>query len=59
MNKYRIDYMDGDGEIITIEVETLTVVKTNSLLIFPEEDGEGDYVFLKKDVVNCKIIEEK
>ena len=59
MNKYRIDYMDGDGEIITIEVETLTVVKTNSLLIFHEEDGEVDYVFLKKDFVNCKIIEEK
>jgi len=51
MGKYRVDYMDSDGEIITIEIEARSVVKTNSLLVFLDKNGEGDYVFLKKGVI--------
>jgi len=54
MDRYRVDYMDGDGEILTFEIETQAMIKTNSLLIFPDKDGEGDYLFLKKNVINYK-----
>ncbi len=51
MNKYRVDYMDGDGEILTIEIETRAVIRTQGHLIFLDEHGEDGYVFNKEDVI--------
>jgi len=54
MDKYRIDYMDADGEIITMTTEVSRVLEGNNVIIFCDEHGEDDYVFYKKDIVSYK-----
>lgn len=58
MDKYRIDYMDGDGEILTIEIETRAIVRTQEYLIFLDEHGEDSYVLNKEDVICYEMIEK-
>jgi len=56
MKKYKIDYMDGDGEIITVTIEASYTAESINLVIFCDEDSEGDYVFYKKDIISyCTI----
>ena len=58
MDKYRVDYMDKDGEIITIKFEASGIGTIGDTIIFFDKYGEDEYVFYKKDVVNFKMIKE-
>ena len=59
MKKYGIDYLDADGEIISIEIEANDVKEHGDLLCFLDEHGEDDYVFHKEDIINYTIRGEK
>ena len=56
MDKYRIDYMDDDGEIVTIEIEASGVGTLGDTITFFDEYGEDGYVFYKKDVIHYKEV---
>jgi hypothetical protein len=56
MDKYIVDCMDEDGEIITMIIEARVVVETQYELRFFDEHGEDECVFDIKNIVNYKRI---
>jgi len=56
MKRYRVDYMDRDGEIITINIKASRVIVDGPLVVFLDEHGEDGYNFLRDDLMNIKEI---
>ena len=56
MKKYRIDYMDADGEILTIKIEASSIEDRGDTIVFFDEHGEDGYIFYIKDIIGyCKL----
>lgn len=53
---YRVDYTDEDGEIITIDIETINIIYSYSHVVFLDEHGEEGYTFLRKDIVSIILL---
>jgi hypothetical protein len=57
MDIYEVDYMDADGEVITIDIEASGVIKTlDKTLLFLDEHGEDQAVFYLKDIINYRKV---
>lgn len=49
MNKYRVDVMDKDGEILTVEIEASGIKENGTYItLFNSEDN---FTFCKADVI--------
>jgi hypothetical protein len=56
MDIYKVDCMDADGEIITMNIEASGVIKTlDETLIFLDEHGEDQAVFYLKDIIGYRM----
>jgi hypothetical protein len=56
MDTYEVDYMDADGELVTIDIKTSGVIKTLHLVIFLDEHGENEAVFHLEDIINYRRV---
>ena len=56
MDKYEINYMDNDGEIITMTVEASGVETLGDTMIFFDDHVKGGYVFYEKDVISYTLL---
>jgi hypothetical protein len=55
MDTYKVDYMDADGEIITLNIEASGVIKTpDKTLTFLDEHGEDEAVFYLEDIIGYR-----
>jgi hypothetical protein len=59
MDTYKVDYMDADGEIITLNIEASGVIKTpDKTLTFLDKYGEDEAVFYLEDIIGYRKVEK-